>query len=71
MKCPVCKSVEKSDGLDLHADGFAEDILTCNNCDTIWSVSHGVTNIVNAPQRKSFFSALSECVGADEFSFAV
>ena len=71
MQCPICKTVEQYDALDLHAAGFSEDILTCINCETIWSVNHGVTNIVNAPQRKSFFSSLSECVGADEFSFAV
>ncbi|RII30340.1 MAG: hypothetical protein CXR30_08480 [Geobacter sp.] len=70
MKCPVCKTHEQYAEIDLHSEGFAEEINTCHICGTIWSVSHGVTNIVKDPQKKSFLSALSECVGADEYSFA-
>jgi len=70
MKCPVCNTHEQYAEIDLHADGFAEEINTCHICGTIWSVNHGVTNIVKDPQKKSFLSALSECVGADEYSFA-
>lgn len=70
MKCPVCKTLEEHAEIDLQSDGFAEEINTCSHCGTIWSVSHGVTNIVKDPQRKSFLSALSECIGADEYSFA-
>jgi len=70
MKCPICKTLEEYVEIDLHLDGFAEEINTCSICGTIWSVNHGATNIVRDPQRKSFLSALSECVGADEYSFA-
>lgn len=70
MKCPVCKTFEEYAEIDLQSDGFAEEINSCTICDTVWSVNHGVTNIVKDPQRRSFLSALSECIGADEYSFA-
>lgn len=70
MRCPVCKTVEQYVALDLHSDGFAEDIITCSSCGTIWSVNHGITEIVKDSQEKSFLSALSECVEADEYSLA-
>lgn len=70
MKCPICKTLEEHVEIDLHSDGFAEEINTCSTCGTIWSVNHGATNIVEDPLRNSFLSALTECVGADEYSFA-
>jgi hypothetical protein len=70
MKCPVCKTLEEYAEIELHSDGFAEEINTCAICGTVWSVNHGATNIVEDPQRKSFLSALSECIGTDEYSFA-
>jgi hypothetical protein len=70
MKCPICKAREEYDEIDLHSNGFTEEINTCGVCGTIWSVNHGATTIVRDPQRKSFLSALSECIGADEYSFA-
>lgn len=68
MKCPVCKNQEYVD-IDLHSDGFAEDIIECRVCGTIWSVNHGITEIVNDSQEKSFLEARSECVEGDDYSW--
>jgi hypothetical protein len=70
MKCPVCKTSSEHAEIDLHSEGFTEEINTCAVCDTMWSVNHGATNIVKDPLQKSFLSALTVCVGADEYSFA-
>lgn len=70
MRCPICKTLEQYSGIELQVTGFAEQINTCRICGTVWAVHHGATTIVKDPQKKSFLSALSECVGADEYSFA-
>jgi uncharacterized protein YbaR (Trm112 family) len=70
MKCPVCKTHEQYSELDLHAQGFAEDIITCEICGTAWSINHGVSEIVRDAQEKSFLSATTECVEGDDYSFA-
>ncbi len=70
MKCPVCMTHGQFFEIDLHSEGFAEEINTCRICGTIWAVNHGATNIVKVPQQDSFLSALTECIGADEYSFA-
>ncbi len=70
MKCPVCKTHEQFVDIDLHSDGFSEDIITCRICGAVWSVNHGLTEIVKDPQVKSFLEAQSECVEGDDYSFA-
>lgn len=70
MKCPVCKTHEQYVDIDLHSEGFAEDICTCSICGTIWSVNHGLTKIVRDPQVRSFLEAQSECVEGDDYSYA-
>jgi hypothetical protein len=70
MKCPVCKTHEQYTEIDLHAEGFAEGIMTCGICGTIWSVNHGVSEVVKDPQERSFLEAISECVEGDDYSFA-
>ena len=67
MKCPVCKNHEFVD-TDLHAEGFSEDIMECRICGTVWSVNHGVVEIVKDPQDKSFLQARSECVEGDDYN---
>ncbi len=69
MQCPVCKHHEHVD-IDLHSDGFTENIMECPICGAIWSVNHGVTEIVKDPQEKSFLEALSEAVEGDDYSLA-
>lgn len=69
MKCPVCKNHEHV-SIDLHADGFAEGIMECNSCGSIWSVNHGVTKIVKDTQENSFLKVVTECVEMDDYDFA-
>ncbi len=67
MRCPVCKSHENTE-IDLHSDGFYEDIIECSICGTVWAINHGMTEIVKDSQEKSFLEALSECVEGDDYS---
>lgn len=67
MKCPVCKNRKQVD-LELHSDGFTEGITECSICGTVWSVNHGVTEIIKDPQEKSFLEAQSECVEGDDYN---
>lgn len=68
MRCPVCKSFKNSE-IDLHSPGFAEGIIECGVCGTVWSVNHGVVEVVKDPQKNSFLEALSECVEGDDYSW--
>jgi hypothetical protein len=70
MKCPVCKTHEQHADIDLHLEGFAEGIFTCRICGTVWSVNHGLTEVVSDPQVSSFLEAQSECVEGDDYSYA-
>ncbi len=66
MKCPVCKSHEHV-AIDLHATGFAENIVECRVCGSIWAINHGATEIVRDTQKKSFLEAQTECVEGDDY----
>lgn len=66
MNCPVCKA-QKFTEMDLHADGFTENIVECRVCGTIWSINHGVMEVVKDSQAKSFLAATSECVEGDDY----
>ncbi len=67
MRCPVCKNSEQVE-IDLHSDQFNEDIVECKICGTIWSVNHGVVEIVKDAQAKSFLEATSESVEGDDYN---
>jgi len=69
MKCPVCKS-SKYDECDLHAEGFTEDIIECHVCGTVWSVNHGMAEVVRDVQRGSFLEAVSERVEGGDYGYA-
>ena len=66
MKCPVCKNHENL-RFALHSEGFAEEIFECRICGAVWSVNHGVTEMVRDPQARSFLEALTECVDGDDY----
>ncbi len=68
MKCPVCKN-QKNVETVLHAEGFDEQIVECRICGTIWSINHGVAEIVKDSQEHSFLEAVSECVEGDDYSW--
>jgi len=70
MQCPVCKTHEQYEDVDLHSAGFSEDLCTCSICGTVWSVNHGMTEVVSDSQEQSFLSALTECVEADDYYIA-
>jgi len=38
MKCPICNSIKHVE-VDLHADGFSQDILECGDCGGLWTSS--------------------------------
>mgnify|MGYP001030814943 CR=1 FL=1 len=68
MKCPVCKNRHYVE-FDLHSDQFAEDIIECAICGSVWSINHGATEIVKDTQECSFLEAVSECVEGDDYNW--
>lgn len=66
MKCPVCKGLDHM-SFGLHSEGFAEKITECRICGTVWSVNHGLMEIVKDTQMKSFLEASTECVEGDDY----
>lgn len=67
MKCPVCRSHEHFD-IELRSAGFDEEIIECRICGSIWSINHGMTEIVKDTQKKSFLEAQTECVEGDDYN---
>ena len=66
MKCPVCKSLDAHTEIQVHENGFDEDLFQCETCGSTWSVNHGLVEVVNDTQKRSFLEAKSEAVeGAD------
>lgn len=35
MNCPICNSTTSIE-IDIHADGYARDLIECANCGAIW-----------------------------------
>ena len=66
MKCPVCKS-HKVNEMDLHSEQFSENIVECAVCGTVWSINHGVMEVVKDSQKHSFLEATTECVEGDDY----
>jgi hypothetical protein len=69
MKCPVCHSVENNE-IHLVSEGFAEEIVNCAVCETVWSLNHGLMEIVAEAQAGSFLAAHSEKVDGDDVTMA-
>ncbi len=69
MRCPVCHGHEQKE-IDLHSDGFKEDIIECRLCGAVWSVNHDLVEIVKDPQEASFLSVLPEHVEGDDYCYA-
>ena len=67
MKCPVCKTRGEYLGINLQADGFAENINTCHVCETTWSVNHGISKVI---EDSMFLETTSECNDEDTYCFA-
>lgn len=69
MYCPTCKSLEHSD-IHLRTEAFQEDLDNCPVCGTVWSINHGIMEVVTDTQEKSFLSSLTECVECDDYNMA-
>lgn len=66
MRCPVCKSYQAHTEIQVHVNGFDEDLYQCDVCGSTWSVNHGLVEVVKDSQQKSFLESNTESVdGAD------
>lgn len=70
MLCPVCKTHDQYSQSALITEGFNEQLITCEICGSLWSINHGMTELVRDAQENSFMEALSECVESDDYSLA-
>lgn len=68
MKCPVCKISKDHAEMDVHENGFDEDIFECDLCGTTWSVNHGIVEVIKDSQKQSFLEATTECVEGDDYN---
>ncbi len=68
MKCPVCKNHELHTEIQVHANGFDEDLFQCDICGSTWSVNHGLVEIVKDTQAKSFLEATSDSADGVDYS---
>ncbi len=68
MKCPVCKHSEQHVEIKVHANGIDENLIQCDICGSIWSVSHGLVKIVKDTQAQSFLGANAVSVDGDDDS---
>lgn len=64
MHCPVCNSHEHSD-IHLRSGDFKEDIINCSSCGTVWSINHGLAEVVSQPAGGSFLALQSEGIEGD------
>ena len=46
MKCPIC---DNSSGIeiDMHSDGYADDLFECTNCGAVWVTDLEGTMLLN------------------------
>jgi transposase-like protein len=35
MKCPICANSNRIE-IDIHSDGYADDLFECTNCGALW-----------------------------------
>jgi hypothetical protein len=70
MNCPICKSLN-NDKIELFASQFNEQIIECNDCNSLWSIQHDMIDVINDVQEGSFLTARSEDVEESEYSWAV
>lgn len=66
MKCPICNNHDHQQ-TNLHSEGFNEGILECKTCSAVWSINHGLAEVVNDPYEFSFLSAISASVEGDDY----
>lgn len=69
MQCPVCKSHEQKT-LEMTSGQFHEGLIECEICGSSWAVNHGLAEVVVDTQNASFLEGVSECVEADDYTWA-
>lgn len=69
MQCPVCGSPEHND-IHLQSGDFKEDIIQCPTCGTVWSINHGLAEVVSQPEGGSFLSLQSDGIEGDDLVIA-
>lgn len=68
MRCPVCKNHKAHAEIEVHANGFDEDLFECEVCGSVWSVNHGLEKVVKDTQSRSFLEANSDPVDGSDNS---
>ena len=51
MKCPLCKSREYIE-IDLHSEGFSQDIRECGVCGGAWTFSGKIIKIIKQSAKR-------------------
>lgn len=69
MKCPICGSYEQKN-LEMKSDQFSEGLVECSICGSSWAVNHGHAEMIVDTQLASFLQGQSECVEADDYTWA-
>ena len=69
MRCPICGSYEQIT-LEIRTNQFSESLVECSACDSSWSINHGHADMVVDSQLLSFIEGQSECVEADDYTWA-
>jgi len=54
----------------MKAEQFEEGLVECGVCGSSWSINHGLAEVVVDAQLASFLQGQSECVEADDYTWA-
>src|SRR6266540_7240373 len=46
MKCPICSDSAQVE-IDMHSDGYADNLLECANCGAVWIIDCGEIILLN------------------------
>ncbi len=69
MQCPICGSHEQK-SMTMKVEQFSEGLEECIVCGSLWSINHGLAELVVDTQLASFLEGQSECVEADDYTWA-
>ena len=69
MRCPICGNYDQ-EILIIKTDQFYEGLVECSACESSWAINHGHAELVTDTQLSSFLQGQSECVEADDYTWA-
>jgi uncharacterized Zn finger protein len=46
MNCPICGKISGVE-IDLHSEGYADDLFECADCSTLWTSRFGEVKLLN------------------------